>query len=262
MSYILDALKKSEKERQRRTAPDILTAQDVQAHKPKKRPLWPYLLLGALLLNAGVLLLWLGPWHSKKPHVVVQLVGGQQHESNILESVHRGSDVRLPITTSTHSPATTVRPGGGVVEKHLMPESEPIVPKPAEKLIKTFREDQPVQSKSDVRGSLKFPPSVTQQSNVVSKIPSELKPDSNIVSTLENKVYNLKDLPLSIRKGLPDFTISVAVYSDDPSSRMVKINSQLMREGQYLADGLKLEEITTDGVIFSYKNYRFRLGLK
>jgi hypothetical protein len=42
---------------------------------------------------------------------------------------------------------------------------------------------------------------------------------------------------------------------------MVKINGQAMREGQDLIAGLKLEEITQNGVIFSYQNYRFRIGL-
>jgi general secretion pathway protein B len=262
MSYILDALKKSEKERQHGTAPDILTAQDVQAQEPKKRPLWPYLLLVALLLNAGVLLLWLGPWHSKKPHVVVQSVGGQQHESDRLESANNVSDARSPITASTIDTAKTFGPKVGAVEKHLVPESELVVPKPDEKLVKTVREDQPVESKADMKGSLKVSPSVPKQPAVVSQVPSESKPDNNIVSTVENKVYNLKDLPLSIQQGLPDFNITVAIYSNDPASRMVKINGQLMREGQYLTAGLKLEEITQDGVIFSYQNYRFRVGMK
>ena len=42
---------------------------------------------------------------------------------------------------------------------------------------------------------------------------------------------------------------------------MVGINDRLVQEGQYLADGLKLEQITPDGLIFSYKSYRFRKSL-
>jgi hypothetical protein len=43
---------------------------------------------------------------------------------------------------------------------------------------------------------------------------------------------------------------------------MVKINGQMLREGQDLTDGLELKEITHDGVILSYQNYRFHVGLK
>ena len=44
MSYILDALKKSEKERQRGALPDMLTVQDIVAEKPARRLPWAYLL--------------------------------------------------------------------------------------------------------------------------------------------------------------------------------------------------------------------------
>ena len=47
MSYILDALKKSEKERQRGALPDMLTVQDIVAEKPAKRLSWVYLLAAA-----------------------------------------------------------------------------------------------------------------------------------------------------------------------------------------------------------------------
>jgi len=254
MSYILDALKKSEKERQRGTALDILTAQDALAQKPKKRPLWPYLLLAALLLNAGVLLLWLGSWHSKKPYMVAQLVGGQQHESNTLESVHEGSDVRSTFDSPLSKPSKTISQGAGKdIQQDQITQTEADIQKDVPNISKPM---------VDAKGSPEVSPSVPKQPAVVSQVPSELKPVNNIVAAVENKVYNLKDLPLSIQQSLPAFTISVAVYSNDPDARMVKINGQSMREGEYLTAGLKLEEITQDGVVFSYQNYRFRLRLK
>ena len=82
------------------------------------------------------------------------------------------------------------------------------------------------------------------------------------MAPVENKVYDLNELPLPIQQSLPSLVISVFLYSEDPTSRMVKINGQMMREGQSLTAGLKLEEITPEGVILSYKNYRFRIRLK
>ncbi len=70
MSYILDALKKSEKERQRGALPDMLTVQDIVAEKPAKRLHWVYLLAAVLLLNAGALVWWLGFSHTNKTNVV------------------------------------------------------------------------------------------------------------------------------------------------------------------------------------------------
>jgi hypothetical protein len=43
---------------------------------------------------------------------------------------------------------------------------------------------------------------------------------------------------------------------------MVRINGQTLREGQYISEGLKVEEIKPDGVILNYKNYRLQIGQK
>jgi hypothetical protein len=67
MSYILDALKKSAKDRQRGNLPDMLIVQDIVVEKPRKRLPWPYLLIAALLLNAGLLVWWLAFSHTEKP---------------------------------------------------------------------------------------------------------------------------------------------------------------------------------------------------
>jgi len=45
-------------------------------------------------------------------------------------------------------------------------------------------------------------------------------------------------------------------------SRTVRVNGTTMKEGHYLTDGLKLEEIIPDGVIFSYLDYRFRIKIQ
>jgi general secretion pathway protein B len=256
MSYILDALKKSAKERQRNTVPDLLTAQDAIAQEPKKRSLWPYLILIALLLNAGLFGWWLIHWQSKTPKVVAYSTVGQQRDS-------KASEFHSP------GPEMTVMPEFKAAEEGSALKSEPTVQKPV-------GHRQPVQTKTDLqrkaqdnqtptvdtRGLPESFSSVPQQTPVVSRVPSEPKPGDKSMPLIENRVYHPKELPLSIQQSLPALTISVLLYSDDPISRMVKINGQMMREGQSLTADLKLEEITSEGVILSYKNYRFRIGLK
>ena len=56
-------------------------------------------------------------------------------------------------------------------------------------------------------------------------------------------------------------SISGYSYSAAAKERMVGINDRLFQEGQYVADGLKLEQITPDGLIFTYRHYRFRKAL-
>jgi len=65
MSYILDALMKSEKERQRGGIPSLDSQQDNE-NKPPKKKRWRYWLIAALVLNAVVLLWWMRPWETKQ----------------------------------------------------------------------------------------------------------------------------------------------------------------------------------------------------
>jgi general secretion pathway protein B len=105
-------------------------------------------------------------------------------------------------------------------------------------------------------------PSLPLQAPVTAPSPPETKPSGNSGNTGENTLYNLNELPSSIQQNLPAFSITAHIHTGDPASGMVKINGQMMREGQELSPGLKLEEIIPDGVIFRYQNYRFRVGLK
>jgi hypothetical protein len=52
VSYILEALKKLEQKRQRERMPDLLSFQGNVARVNKKRPLWPFIVVGLILLNA------------------------------------------------------------------------------------------------------------------------------------------------------------------------------------------------------------------
>src|SRR3989304_1233253 len=107
MSYILDALKKSEKERRHGTVPDLLTVQDILVQEPKKRLLWPYFLLIALLLNAGLFMWWLNPWQSKKPKVVVQSADRQHQEpaKTINPGIRAAEEKRTPKLTAPAKPS-------------------------------------------------------------------------------------------------------------------------------------------------------------
>ena len=46
------------------------------------------------------------------------------------------------------------------------------------------------------------------------------------------------------------------------SFRLAGINNRMLREGEYVVPGLQLEQITPDGMIFGYKGYSFRRGVK
>ena len=51
------------------------------------------------------------------------------------------------------------------------------------------------------------------------------------------------------------------MYSGRPSNRLVTINDKPLHEGDELSPGLKLVEVMPDGMIFSYKGFRFKKGI-
>ncbi len=76
-----------------------------------------------------------------------------------------------------------------------------------------------------------------------------------------HKIYGIEELPPSVQQELPQIIISGHFYAADPSSRVVVINGKAMHEGEILAGGLRLQRITSDGVVMDYQGYCFRKGL-
>jgi len=95
---------------------------------------------------------------------------------------------------------------------------------------------------------------VPEQALSTSSGAADAAPAQNVVS--------LAELPLSLQQELPPMTISVHAYSGRPGDRLVGINNRMLREGDYVVPGLKLEQITPEGMILSYKGYSFRRGVK
>jgi hypothetical protein len=74
------------------------------------------------------------------------------------------------------------------------------------------------------------------------------------------KVFKWDELPPQIQNFLSMY-ITMLVYAKSTEERLIVVNGSSMHEGQERA-GLKLEEITRDGGIFSYQGYRFRKAVR
>ena len=59
MSYILDALQKAERKRQRDSVPDLQTIHNPDPPKKRKGPLWAWLLAATLMITVVLLVLYL-----------------------------------------------------------------------------------------------------------------------------------------------------------------------------------------------------------
>jgi len=267
MSYILDALRKSEKDRKRGTPPGIAETQEYSLSPGKRRSFLPYIIVGLLCMNALVLFVWLSPWKKSDERAII----GQQvakppatetgeaaaplsalQETKSTEPAGIRKEPVLNHTAGEKPPAAQIRPKQEKMSEFAMNDIRSVSP------------PSPVVSSQDTRVEEPLPAAppdrrIHEEEAVSKAVPSS--PPVPVPAPEKGRIYSLQELPHSIQQFLPPFEISVALYSEDPGSRMVKINNQTLREGESLAEGLRLLEIRQDGVIFSYKDYKFRIGL-
>lgn len=129
MSYILDALNKSDAERQREHAPNLKTVhRSARAHERKRFDLWQTLIIVLVLANAGLLVLWLFPGASEEVRERTRL----QQEQAPTVSAPAMNDLGA---TSAPRPAATSNapPVGPAGETVIEPDTtgEIIAPAPA-----------------------------------------------------------------------------------------------------------------------------------
>lgn len=235
MSYILDALRKSDQQRQRGVTPTLLTAQAIAA-EPGRPENWVYGLIAAVLVGAGIVIGWLHPWQSEPPAPEGATVAREVIAAKSRESSPRPT-APAPVTAA---------------------------PEPVSKdRNRNQARDRPAPSVSngETRG---MPPNAVATAPEVAPTPVPEKPVTAGLtdSASEQRAMTMGELPLAIRQELPSMQISLHLYSTRPWNSFVSINNQMLQEGAYPAPGLRLEQITPDGMIFSYKGYRFRRGVQ
>lgn len=261
MSYILDALKKSEEERKRGSIPDPLAVQESLLRAPKKKNIWPYLIIFVLALNAVVFSLWIYAPPPKKSVTParsssVRVDSGDRISSPSAEK-DTGGRATKGLKASDTSPTGEKVTSDNSVNISTKQQLQQQVRVDANAKIKTLESRTAAAEPGRSPAKTAIPPADAENK----RASAETKSD-NIPLPAPNRIYGLNELPPSLRQNLPDFVVSVFLYSEDPASRLVRVNGKMMKEGQFLDAGLKLEEIIPAGVLFSYKHYRFLIGPK
>ena len=226
MSFILDALKKSENERQRRTGPSLA---DVRTGAPeRKRPPWLIPLIGLLAINlvaAAAVLLWPGERDVPLPR--------------------QAAAERRPPSTPPSSP----RPAPPAATPRIDPDPPPAKPTPAPR--------PPVRSLAaetapEAQGA---PPQAPAAA--IAPPPRPTRPSPGTI--VDEDVPTFAQLVVDGRLSLPNLHVDIHVYSAKPKGRFVFVNNKKYREGDFLNEGPRVEEISTTGVILSHQGHRFLL---
>lgn len=75
----------------------------------------------------------------------------------------------------------------------------------------------------------------------------------------DEAVQNVRDLPEPIQRAIPSITMGGYMYSRNPADRLLLIDKVLRHEGEEVAPGLVLDKLLPKAAVFTFKGYRYRV---
>ena len=238
MSFILDALKKSDAERQRNTGPTL--AETPRRYGPPRRPWWVFALGGLLLINLiifSVVLL-----RSPRLSTAAAPAPGA-------EIAKAPAPVAAAPVNSAPPPAAPPAPNPVAAAPAEPPRSladEAAISPPTEAEQAAFQENLAAASAVPNRAPIVRPSAASGAAQSTGGANQESLPTIN-------------DLTGRAASGLPELHLDLHVYATSAQSRFVSINGHKYTEGQKLNEGPTLERITRDGVVLNHQGLRFIL---
>ncbi len=244
MSFILDALKKSDAERQRNTGPSL--AEMPHRYRPPRRPWWVFALGGLLLINViifSVVLLRGTRPTSGAPALAAEVAKVSAPPVAAPVATAPINAVSPPPAAHAQSP---VSDAPAAQPRSLADEAAISAPTPAEQA--AFQENLAAASAVPDRSPIVRPSDVAASGSAAPTSASN-----------QESLPTINDLTGRAASGIPELHLDLHVYATSPQSRFVSINGHKYVEGQKLAEGPTLERITRDGVVLNHQGLRFVL---
>ena len=226
MSYILDALRKSEQERQPGTP--VRPAGPVHNVSLPWRGGW-LLVIGIILLlfllAAAVVF-----WHSTVSRI--------------------SSEAAVAVTSPSVAP--TAAP----------PAAEPVVVAPLP--VTAVKWESPVRDLAEqmqvpVPATSKKPSTAPRHKVAAIEQRPVSQADGPAVLLETDNTPLLQQMPPDIQRAIPPMAVTIHVYSPQESQRILFINNREYHIGSHIEGGVRVEEIVPDGVVLSYRGERFKL---
>jgi general secretion pathway protein B len=227
MSYILEALKKAQAERQLGNAPTLHapTLQGNASASATARFSKPMLLsVVAMAAVIGVLLVLV--WRTPEPTSVPVAATPAQPAASPLAAAAPTAAAQVsaaPATAPTPLPAPTADLPPSVA--HM---ARAATPAPAA---------QPA----------------------LAAAPAAALAPAKPAAAPEEPVVNLRDLPEPIQRSIPPVTVGGYIYSKNAADRLLLVDKILRHEGEEVAPGLLLEKLQPKEAVFNFKGYRYRV---
>jgi general secretion pathway protein B len=273
MSYILEALKKAQAERQLGDVPGIHapTLQPVHAARGAeawRKPVW----LALAGLSIAVVALSVMVWRQTQTNTPASSAAAPATPATAAIPPAPASVPTPPASTAV-PPASTAISAAPVAPAVSAPVAEPpavAAPAPAPKPRKA--NPAPV----DDIAAAKRPAHKSEQPAPIASAPQKSVPASASASSSsaapaapavapvpspppEENLPGMQDLPEPIQRQIPAIAIGGYIYSKKAEDRLLLIDKVLRHEGEQVAPGLTLEKLQPKSAVFSFKGYRYRV---
>ena len=232
MSYILEALKKAQAERQLGNAP-TLHAPQVQAAQPgvaaSRKPLVIGLGAGALVVALGALLVW-----QRMPVSTPTTAGGAAMPA---VAVAAAGPAAVPA-----APASALRTAAGSASDTLE-VSAPPVPEPASASARPSHAAAAPTHAAPARAP------AMAEATAPAAAPAP-----------EDSLPYLRQLPDTIQRDIPRVTFGGYMYSANPADRLLLVDKALRHEGEEVGPGLVLEKLLPKAAVMNFRGIRYRVA--
>jgi general secretion pathway protein B len=288
MSFILDALKKSENDRQRQSGPALF---EVRVPPPRSKfPLLAVAIVGLLVVNLGVVgwLMFREPAAAAVPSAPAGAVPAQGPPSQAQPGAAYGALPAAPgaqLAGGQQQPANGAQPmyGGAVSAQNGYPPANgyqgsgngypnanngyPAINGPSSGYAPPAQYGFPANS-GGFAGAATGDPSLSEGAAGEELNPEDLEPArepgvpganaGRVVRSTESGLPTYEEA--AARTSIPDIHLDLHSYAPDPSKRFVLVNMKRLYEGQSLPEGIKLERITAEAAVMSYNGTTFVLN--
>lgn len=246
MSFILNALRKSEKERLALQAKSITVDLSLVPTQHKRRQVVIY---GLIFIAINVFLTLAMIWFIREPDVSSQVEAKIITKPNIqIESMNKIGRSEVIINSAK-------------TEKIYKEDTKQIKSTSIEDLLK--QEDGSF-SHSLVHSPPLIKPAVQEVKPIEHEIikPSEpliVKEKIFVPDAMESNLPFLQDLPFEFQQNVPKMTINVFVYSDQATECFVMIDGMKYKIGQYLPSGVYIKDMTENSLLVVYEGKVFQI---
>lgn len=260
MSYILNALRKSEQERlalQPETVTDRLLALPPGQSRKKARWISTAILCNVLIV-AGFI------WYAQKTLAPSATHQSPNPQTNATVAVKPEDKPIAKMKRAPEQPATSPVPAsasaGQVIAANKPTERRPKSPSLIAKPDAAFKQNALPQVKKSPIEKEETSVSLAGEAAKTIAVPVQSKEKTPEPAPLPgNKIPFFYELPYEFRQSVPKMTINVFVYSSEPSERFVMINMAKYKAGQQTKDAVEIKDIRPQSLVVSYQNQLFQI---